>query len=301
MREEVIAYEPPTPLLLQAALRAAGARPRRHRRADPGGGLEPGWSTRSAPPRPCRRRLRLPRRSGSSSAIKQLLDGVAKESERRARDWLSGAARGPRAEHHRPAAVWKPQRRLHRQPRAGDRPARRRAIVLSAPASLAYELLKRPRRRPQLATPPSSRRSRRRRRRKRRPSTGRSSGSTRPAPATSRRRDQAPVSPALALLGAAAARVPAGLRPRPALRGQQQRLRLRPRREHRQGSLGTPDRRAQRLFAGVPQGSSVHRQPRPGPRPQARREDRQGSLETPAAGTRRVLAAGTRKHSLFRL
>ena len=51
-----------------------------------------------------------------------------------------------------------------------------------------------------------------------------------------------PLSATLALHGAAAARVPADLRRRQALPRQQQRLRLRARRGHRQGPLGTADR-----------------------------------------------------------
>ena len=112
---------------------------------------------------------------------------------------------------------------------------------------------------------------------------------------------QAAVSPALALHGTTAARVPAGLRPRQAVRRQQRRHRLRARREHRQGPLGTPRRTAQRLRSHLLQRSSVHRQSRPRACRQARCQDRQDHLETAAARARRVLAAGSRQDPLLRL
>ena len=82
LREEVIIYEPSEPLLLQAALRAAGARPRRHRRADPDGeGTRVVYVVRMNPTLPVVGRAVV---AGVRQGVKQLLNGVASESERRA-------------------------------------------------------------------------------------------------------------------------------------------------------------------------------------------------------------------------
>ena len=181
LREEVLAYEPAEPLLLQAALGAAGARPRRHRRADPERGRHQGRlrGPHDADPAAGRRAPSSPR---SSSAIKQLLGGVAKESERRAREWLRAGPR-PAAAH----AVAGGRAAAAAQPRAWrSRCSPPRSS--SSPRVVAYELLKRPADVHNAHVRSSSRRSRRRRSRRRRRSTGRSTGSTRPAPATCRRR-----------------------------------------------------------------------------------------------------------------
>ena len=83
LREEVLTYEAPTPLLLQAALGAAGPRPRRDGRADPQRRRHEDDLRACAPSRPC------PLVGGAvvgvvKLGVKQLIDGVSAEAERRA-------------------------------------------------------------------------------------------------------------------------------------------------------------------------------------------------------------------------
>ncbi len=122
-------------------------------------------------------------------------------------------------------------------------------IVVFGAGALAYELLKRPGRRAQ------------RKRHLRAAEAAEAGGEDGqladvraqpgPHPLPAGEGDQAALPQALALHRAAAARVPADLRRRQALLRQQQRHRLRARRRHRQGALGTQHRPPQRLLAGL--------------------------------------------------
>ena len=247
------------PLLLQDPLRAAGARPRRHGRAEPGGGgTEVTYAVKTTPtiplagpvviadpeesdPGPDRRRrerVRAPRRrcalSASSSTTsahrsnQMLVVALARPGDRRQRrDRRLRAAEAPR---RRP----QPGRDRNFKPQKPPPPKQAKTVNWPVfglnPARTRYLPVKgvKPPFANSGATP-----------------TGRCSSSRRSTSAASSTR-------------------------------QQQRLRLRARRRHRQSPLGTADRPPQRLLAGLLPPPPLHRQPRPRPHRQARRENRQG-------------------------
>ena len=271
----MIAYEPPSRFSYKVLSGAAGARPRRHRRADAERATAPRSSTRCARRRPCRWSA-APWSPCVKQGIKQLLERRRRRvrAARRRGEWLRAGPR-PAALRESPRAAARPEAALARAPaRWRSRLPSPRCCCVVAGVVVAYELLKRPADvhnpnatfKPQKPPKPEARRR----------STGRSSARPRPAPATCRRRGSSRRS-------ASSGATPSG-RCSSSRRsivggklyfGQQQRLRLRPRRRHRQGALGTPDRPPQRLLADLLQAPPLHRQPRPRPHRQARREDRQ--------------------------
>ena len=247
--------------------------------------------------------------------VKQLVNGVATEAERRAGARWPMSRRNDRHEEGadpaskgRLASGWPAIVAIGKAARHPKRSGR--ATGGCASASAAALVLDRRRRRDRLRVAEAPRR-RPQRRRGLQAAEAEKAGDEdgpladlrlrpRPHPVPAGRRGGAAVPQALALHRAAAARVPADRRRRQALPGQQQRLRDLARRRHRQGALEAADRHPQRLLAGLLPAPPLHRQPRPRPHRQARREDRQDHLETLPAGSRRVLAAGDRPQRLLR-
>ena len=121
MREEVIAYEPPSRFSYKILSGAAGPRPRRHRRAEPdGGGTEVIYAVRTTPTLPLVGAVFM---AILKQAIKDLIGGVAKESERRAANG-EGVRRFRRL---RTPIGCCASARLRREPGRGVRPDRRRS------------------------------------------------------------------------------------------------------------------------------------------------------------------------------
>ena len=294
LREEVLTYEPGQPLLLQAALGGAAARPRRHGRAEPGGSRDqddlrdPHDADDPAGRRRRRRgrqaggqaapRRRSPPRPSAAPRFRRMAEGGPK-ARRLTKAWTGARKRLSEAGKllRDPKRLWKEHKRLVIAVGAA-------AVLAFAGGVLAYESLRRPGRRPQ---------PRRRLQTRKTEAADQEDGPLAvlrlrpgPHPVPAGEGGEAALPGTLALHRRPAARVPARGRRRQALLRQQQRLRDRARRRHRQGALEAADRRTQRLLARLQPRAALHRQPRPRAHRQARRENRADALEARPAGPR---------------